>query len=58
MKNYRAEQVTKAMLRDMHRGGRKFRKFKLNRRKFKAWLREEFLQRQQYWEEYTCQFIL
>ena len=37
MKNYRAEQVTKYLLRFMHRGGRKFKRFKLDRRKFKEW---------------------
>ena len=42
MKNYRAEQVTKYLLRYMHRGGRKFKKLKLDRRKFKEWLTEIF----------------
>ena len=40
MKNYRAEQVTKYLLRYIHRGGRKFKRFKLDRRKFKEWLKQ------------------
>ena len=42
MKYYRAEQIAKYLIRSMHRGGRKFKRFKLDRQKFKKWLREEY----------------